>query len=158
MSGVCCEIWDLQKVFLFKITNISVNWVSFSVSGVRSDVGLLAQSLHTLYVVLHGGAVCDLSGTVGRKPASLAISHPLSMTPAYSERIVHWPNSSRFTCIHLVSNLENQKKSMGEGVKFTLNYAISESFHTYLLLPVKRWPALPAAGSAHPGLLACRLW
>lgn len=97
VSGVCCEltVHEVCRKCSNSITNILhlfkiiLQTESFSEAWVRSDVGLLAQSLHTLYVVLHGGAVCDLSGTVGRKPAPLTISHPFSMTPAYSKTETH---------------------------------------------------------------------
>lgn len=47
-----------------------------------SDVGLFAQTLHTLYVALHGVRVGDLCGTAIRKPAPHSISHSLPIAPS----------------------------------------------------------------------------
>ncbi len=98
VSGVCCEltVHEVCRKCSNSITNILhlfkiiVCKLSPSVKRESAQTSVsLRRSLHTLYVVLHGGAVCDLSGTVGRKPAPLSISHPFSMTPAYSKTETH---------------------------------------------------------------------
>lgn len=71
-----------ETVVLVRVVFVNSSWVT--VVGISSNVGLFAESFHTLDVVLHGSAVGDLSGTTSRKPASLAISHALAVTPIYN--------------------------------------------------------------------------
>lgn len=47
----------------------------------HSNIGLFAQPLHALHIVLHGSGVGDLCGTASRKPASFSISHSLPVAP-----------------------------------------------------------------------------
>lgn len=51
------------------------------VRGLWLNIGLFAQSLHTLYIVLKGSLISDFCGTAVRKPPSFSISHSLSIAP-----------------------------------------------------------------------------
>ncbi len=55
---------------------------------IYSNIGLFAQALHALHIRLHGSGVGDLCGTASRKPASLSISHSLSIAPVWKEHTV----------------------------------------------------------------------
>lgn len=71
---------NLQLGVFCSVHHITINGVS--------NIGLFAQPLHSLHIVLHGSKVGDLCGAARRKPAFYSISHSLPVAPGWGDKAV----------------------------------------------------------------------